>query len=271
MKRKRRKSHQYYWSWVIGNEQYWNDLILYWNDLILLKWSWCSLSVWPWPGITGVRGWRGRCRHLSKAASARGAAVLRGGGGGAGGGGEAGAGAAGVGLLPAVEDLTTGGDRGQDGLRPLHHLGLGDRLLGGFLGLFLNQVSVANLPRLLSRFGSLQRTRFRTALYGRFWSSLRLVLILASFVDDDAPGELLLLGESRGWWRRPDEDISVNPRWKTWTFQRSGLWYTPNTHLAIGLGSVRRDGSDQSLVKIFETYLYKYFHLLSPYNPDNRW
>ena len=98
-----------------------------------------------------------------------------------------------------------------------------------------------------------------------FWRLLGLILILASFVDDDSSRELLLLGESRRRRRGPDEDVAIYPGRKTWTFQRGGFWYTPNTHFAICFGS----GSEGSgLTEIFEAYLYKYFHLLfSPYNP----
>ena len=212
-------------------------------------------------GITGVGGWWGRGGHISKAAPAGGAAVLGRGRHGGGRGGEAGgAGPAGVGLLPAVGHLSSGRGERQAGLSPLrdHRAGLGLRprpaLFGGVLGarLALLQVGIANLPGLFAALPSLQTGRPSAGLQRRFGGFLWLVF--ASFVDNHATGELLLLRQSRWRRRRPDEDISVNPGWKTRGLQGGGLWNAPNTHLGIWLLSAgERD--DWEMAQIWQKYL----------------
>ena len=216
------------------------------------------------PGITGVGGWRGRGGHISKAAPAGGAAVLRRRRHGGGGGRQTGrAGPAGVWLLPAMWNFSScrgEGGEGQGGLSPLRAegAGLGLRPRPGLPSwifrtrLALLQVGIANFPDLFAAFGSLQTGRLGAGLLRRFGGFLWLVL--ASFVDDHATSELLLLRESRWRRRRPDENISVNPGWKTGSLQGGWLWNAPNTHLVFWLFSLG-EREDWVLAQIWQKYL----------------
>lgn len=198
--------------------------------------------------ITVIQGRRrGRC-GLCRAATARGAAVVRRGFN-RGRGGQAraaravtrGRGAAGVWLLAAVDnlsavrDLDLGRGRGSGfNHRQLRHP-------GGRMRLLLGEIGVANLADGATRGfagGTFHRWGFnrgslRVCMRWRF--CIFIWFISACFVDNDAARQFFLFWESWRWRWRADEDISINSWRKARTFQGSWLRDAPNSHFLLNV------------------------------------